>query len=91
MKKILAILMIAFALGGCGATMPEKTVVVETKYVVRTALDEQKAPPVRDAILDIKPTTDSELALWISAQDEYTTLWKKKFNELILFYEKPIE
>jgi hypothetical protein len=87
MKRL--ILILAIALSAC-ATVPEKEVVVETNYVVRTAsADQKKLPPYPDPI-DVKTADQSQLATWIAASEDRQRQLERITLELVKFYEAPV-
>lgn len=94
MKNIILIALTALVLVGCNhmPTVPEPApkVVVEYKYVVRTATKAQKAMPEYTAPIDVVSATQLDLATWITKNEERTLRLEAIIKELIDFYEQTV-
>lgn len=86
--KILAGIMLTLFLVGCGT--PMKEVVVDTRYVVRTAVEDQKRIPEYPAPINVDTANQVELAAWIAATEERMWRLEAIIRNLILFYEAPV-
>ena len=84
------ILACAFVLAGC-QTQPRVEVVVETKYVVRTASETQKKLPSYPEAIDPLTANQLELATWIGATEKRMMDLEAIILELVSFYEKPVK
>ena len=82
----------ALALSGCASTGFNNTEVLVTKeYIVRTAPDILKTlPPLPPRLANPRTATNSQIAAWISATEEYTANLEAMLAVLVAFYEKPV-
>ncbi len=89
--KVLA-LALAALLSGCAMTdgFVRKEVVIEYKYVVRSASSAQKSLPPYPAALDVDNANQLALAEWIKANEERQLRLVSIIEELVKFYEQPV-
>ena len=91
MKFIFIIALVA-GLTGCGTTGLNNTeVVVQTKYLVRTAPDQLKTlPPLPAKIQNPKTASNNEAATFMNNTEQYTADLESMIQTLVNFYEKPV-
>jgi hypothetical protein len=87
--RSLLLIPVLLALVGC-ETFVKRETVVETRYVVRTAVEDQKRLPPYPPPIDVKTASQLELAQWILASEERQWRLEAIIAELIKFYEKPV-
>lgn len=87
--KFLLVPLIVLLLSGC-ETLVKRETVVETRYIVRTAVEDQKRLPPYPPPIDVKTASQLELAQWITASEERQWRLEAIIAELIKFYEKPV-
>lgn len=89
--KVLLIAVLAILLSGCTTTI-RKEVVIETRYVVRTASEAQKRLPPHPAPINVDTATQSDLAEWIAQSERRALDLEAIIRRLVEFYEmKPTE
>lgn len=92
MKKVLLAILISLTLGGCATDkFVRKEVVVEYKYIVRSASQAQKEKPKYPDTLDVANADQLSLATWIKQSEERQLRLEAIIDELIEFYEKPVD
>lgn len=91
MKSVLS-LILAVSLSGCALTdsFVRKEVVVEYKYVVRKATDQQKTKPNPVPVIDVLKSNQLDLAKWIKDNEERQLRLESLLDELVKFYEQPV-
>ena len=91
MKKHIIILS-ALLLSGCSfsSMFVQKEVVVETKYVVRTASAAQKEIPPYPQAANPETANQLDLAKWIRDSEQRTWRLESIIEELVKFYEAPV-
>ena len=87
MRNTILILAACLALAGCD-TFVRKEVVVEYKYVVRKATDQQKNKPDYPGAIDVAKANQLQLAEWIKQNEERSLRLESLIDTLISFYEK---
>jgi hypothetical protein len=87
MRNTILILAACLALAGCD-TFVRKEVVVEYKYVVRKATDQQKNKPEYPPAIDVSKANQLQLAEWIKQNEERGLRLESLIDTLISFYEK---
>lgn len=87
MKRMLIAVVAALALAGCD-TFVRKEVVVETRYVVRKATDQQKALPPFPTPINVVTADQLALAEWIAQSEKRQYDLESIIKRLIEFYEK---
>lgn len=87
MKNIILAIGLCLVLSGCN-TFVRKEVVVEYKYVVRKATDQQKNKPEFPTPIEIKTANQLQLAEWIKQTEERELRLEALIDTLITFYEK---
>lgn len=87
-----AIIVTALLLSGCSLTNPfvRKEVVVETRYIIRQATDQQKALPPQPTPIDVATADQTALAEWIVQTERRVLDLEAVIKRLIEFYEKPV-
>jgi uncharacterized protein YceK len=89
MKRILIVLAATLALSGC-ETFVRKEVVVEYKYVVRKATDQQKDKPAYPTPIDLDTANQLDLANWLKLSEERQFRLEAIIDGLVTFYEQTV-
>lgn len=89
MKRLLLILVATLALTGC-ETFVRKEVVIEYKYVVRKATDQQKNKPDYPAPIDLESANQLDLANWLKSSEERQFRLEAIVDGLVTFYEQAV-
>ncbi len=93
MKSLFLILALSLSLSGCSNTNPfvRKEIVVEYKYVIRSATLAQKEKPKYPDAIDVITADQLSLATWIKQSEERQIRLEAIIDELVEFYEKPVD
>jgi hypothetical protein len=84
--KALTIVALAALLTGC-TTVTKKEVVIETRYVVRTASEAQKRLPPHPRPINVDTANQAELAEWLAQSERRALDLEAIIRRLIEFYE----
>lgn len=84
---LFAIVGLALTVSACAT---DQKVVVEYRYVVRTAPETLKALPPQAAKIDPSTATNLDLANWIVDGEKRTYLLEDQVRSLVQFYEAPV-
>ncbi len=89
MRALLILPMVA-VLAACATPTPQKEVVVQHNYVVRTASEQQKALPPNPPPIDVATADQIQLAEWIVQSEGRMLTLESIIKRLIEFYERPV-